>query len=62
VEPQASKPFWLSKTLWTNVIMGVLAVAIPWVKENITPDILAYIFAGANMLLRLISKDKLQIG
>lgn len=43
------------------MIMGVLAIAIPWVQENITPDMLTYAFAGVNMLLRLITKDKLEI-
>lgn len=60
MEP-TKKPFYLSKTLWTNLIMGVLAIAIPWVQENITPDMLTYAFAGVNMLLRLITKDKLEI-
>ena len=41
--------------------MGVLAIAVPWVQENVTPDVLAYVFAGVNMLLRIITKDKLQI-
>jgi len=55
------KPWYLSKTLWTNAILGVLALAVPWVKENITSDLLAYIFMGANGLLRLITKDKISL-
>lgn len=58
---QAKKPFWQSKTLWTNLIMGVFAFIVPWVGENITPDVLVSIFAGVNMILRFITKDKLQI-
>ena len=57
-----SKPIYQSKTFWVNVIM---AVAIPLLPESIkvyfSPENIAYFFAGVNMLLRLISKGKVEL-
>lgn len=59
-----TKKPWLSKTLWVNAIMAVLALAYPpaheWMAAH--PDVVIYGFAVINMALRLITKDKLAIG
>lgn len=56
-----SKKWYLSKTLWTNFILGVLVVADPGLKDKLSPDNIAIMFSIVNMLLRLISKDKLEL-
>lgn len=54
---------WLSKTLWGNAIMAVLALVVPgvagWLQAN--PQALVLIFTVVNMGLRLITKDKLSL-
>ena len=49
-----------SKTSWTNLIVAVTAMIFPPVAEWITanPIMMMNIFAGLNMGLRLITKDK----
>lgn len=60
--PEAPKPFYLSKTFWSNVILGVVVVMLPEsAKEYFTADNVAYLFAGVNMLLRLISKGAISL-
>lgn len=61
VKQPATKKWYLSKTLWTNFVMGVVAIAVPKVNEVLTPDVLAGIFMFVNMILRLVTKDKLQL-
>ena len=56
-----SKKWYLSKTLWTNFVMGVLVVAMPKTKDFLTEDMLAGIFMAVNMGLRMITDSKLQI-
>lgn len=54
-----SKPLYLSKTLWTNVIIAICAMFVPgvaaWIQAN--PEMVVSIFAGINILLRLITKN-----
>jgi hypothetical protein len=54
------KPY-KSKTLWINAIVAVLAIAFPpasaWIQSH--PDMVMTGFAMLNMLLRVISKDKI---
>ena len=54
---------WLSKTLWGNLVMAALALVVPgvstWLQAN--PQVMVIAFAGANALLRLITKDKLSL-
>lgn len=60
MEPVKS-PF-LSKTLWTNVIMAVMAVfAVKWpaVSEYASADNVAYVFTFVNFILRFVTKDKI---
>jgi hypothetical protein len=59
----SQKPWYLSKTLWTNIIMGVLVYVLP---ENLagplkSPEVVAGIFSGINFVLRIVTKDKLTI-
>jgi hypothetical protein len=56
----ATKPFWQSKTFWTNIVMGA-ASFIPAVKNNVTPDLMAAAFTGVNVLLRFVSNGKITI-
>ncbi len=55
------KPY-LSKTLWANWLIATLAF-IPsvgdWVASN--PQAMTVVFAGVNILLRFVTKDKLQL-
>lgn len=60
--PEQAKPFYLSKTFWSNVILGVIVVMLPEpAKAYFTADNVAYLFAGVNMLLRLISKGAVEL-
>lgn len=53
---------WQSKTIWLNIILALTAL-IPSVHDFIVarPELLALFFAGVNMILRLVSKDKIQL-
>ena len=56
------KPFYLSKTLWTNIIMFVGAAlnqAFPTVA--ITPEVTAGIFAIVNLILRGVTKGAVTV-
>lgn len=58
MEPEVKK-IWLSKTFWTNV---VLAAAIPFLPAEMQkPEYVAYLMAGVNFGLRLISKGKVEL-
>lgn len=52
-----------SKTLWMNLLFAISALFIPavglWMGENV--ELMAMIWSGLNMLLRLITKDKIGI-
>lgn len=56
-----SKPIYLSKTFWTNIILGVAVVIWPQLGQYITTEVIAAIFVVANIALRLISKDTVQL-
>ena len=58
-----SKQWYLSKTLWLQVL-GIIAIIVPASKEFIAQNLgeSAAAWAFINVVLRLISKDKLQIG
>jgi hypothetical protein len=47
-----------SKTIWTNVLMAIVAVVAP---ELVSPQIAAYIITGVNVILRLITKEPIKI-
>lgn len=58
---QTKKP-WLSKTIWTNVILAGVAF-IPSVHEWFSSNVeaLPIVFTVVNILLRLITKDKIAL-
>lgn len=58
-----SKKAWGSKTVWTNLILA-MAAFVPPVQEYISghPEMVAIGWSVINIMLRLISKDKIQIG
>lgn len=60
---EGKKPY-LSKSLWINAIVAVLAMVWPGGKELIVanPDVVMAAFAGLNIVLRLITKDKISLG
>ena len=50
------KSLFKSKTLWVNAIIAVLAF-FPDVQKAISPDMLIMLFAVANMILRVVTKE-----
>lgn len=57
-----SKPIYLSKTFWTNLILGVAAVAAPAeLQAQITPEVLASVFVVVNVILRLLTKEEVTL-
>lgn len=59
----ANKKPWLSKTLWVNVVVAVAALAWPPAAEYIqqNPEIVMAAFAGLNVILRLVTKEKISL-
>lgn len=59
---KTKKPLY-SRTLWVNLIMAVSALFIPgvgsWMSGNI--ETVTIIFTGINMLLRLVTKNKISL-
>ena len=49
---------WMSKTLWVNLIVAVVAF-FPAMKEVMSPDKVMMLMGVLNMLLRLVTKDKI---
>ena len=49
---------WKSKTLWANLLVGVLAVSGLREKLSIGPDQVLMVLSVVNMGLRLATKDK----
>jgi hypothetical protein len=58
-----TKKPWQSKTLWINLLLAIAAIAFPPAAEFIknSPEIVGAVFAGINVLLRLVSKDAIQL-
>lgn len=54
---------WQSKTLWLNLVMAISALFIPavgtWISAH--PEALVLIWSGVNIVLRFVTKDKVQI-
>lgn len=57
------KPIY-SKTLWLNFIVALCAIFFPGAGSYIAahPEVVLAVFSGLNILLRLISKDKISLG
>lgn len=53
------KKWFMSKTLWFNVIFGVMAVVFPKIIEVFPENMFETAIAGVNIFLRFITKDKL---
>lgn len=53
----------LSKTLWVNLVLALSAIFVPSVGAFIQahPDVTAVVFAGINMVLRLVTKKPIEI-
>ena len=54
------KPFWQSKTLWVNLAMAIIAF-FPVVTNYLDAEKVAMVFAGANAVLRIVTKDKISL-
>jgi hypothetical protein len=57
-----NKKAWQSKTLWVNLVLAIVAF-FPVVQEQVAlhPEYVGVFFAVVNMLLRVVTKDKLQL-
>ena len=55
---EKKKP-WQSKTLLVNAIMAILAVSGLGEKVNLSADQFMMMLSGVNIVLRLITKDKI---
>ena len=57
-----SKPWYLSKTFWTNLILGVLIFVVPqeW-KEYFTEANVAQLFAVVNIILRFFTDQQISL-
>lgn len=57
------KPIWQSRTIWTNLVMAALAFYPP-ASEFLTarPELMMTFWAILNVILRLVTKDKIEIG
>lgn len=60
----ATKPVYLSKTLWVNFAMGLLALVAPPVKTAIEahPELVVAAVSVINMILRMVTKTGVQLG
>lgn len=58
-----TKPAWQSKTLWVNAIVAVAALVFPPAQAYIAahPDMVLTVFAVLNMVLRVVTKGKVEI-
>lgn len=59
-QTEEKKP-WQSKTLWSNLIISILAFLPTPVKEFLTPETLSTVFLIVNTILRLVTKSKISI-
>jgi len=57
------KAFYLSKTFWVNIIMGVLPFVSAGIHETVkeNPELAMSAVTLINLLLRAISKEKLKL-
>ena len=59
---ETKKP-WLSKTLWINFIIAGLTLGAPQAQAYVAahPDIVTVGFTLINIILRLVTKEKLSL-
>ena len=58
---EVPKKAWMSKTLWANLLMALIAVIAVWVPavaNIVNEEAVLMLFAMVNMILRLVTKDK----
>ena len=57
------KKFWLSKTFWMNLLVPILAFAVPgaaaWIAAN--PTLVATIWGVVNIVLRFLTKKEITV-
>ncbi len=59
-ESLVSKKIWESKTIWVNLILAVVAF-VPSLSEKINEEMLMQLMVVANLVLRMITKDKVSL-
>jgi len=62
MEPKPKIPL-LSKTLWVNLILAVTALVYPPANEYVSahPELVMLVVSGLNIVLRLVTKEAIQI-
>ena len=58
---EVPKKAWMSKTLWANFLISVVAIVAVWVPavaNIVNEEAVLMLFAMVNMILRLVTKDK----
>ena len=55
---EVSKKPWQSKTILANLIVAIVAF-VPGLQESISPEIVAQALVVINIVLRLVTKDKI---
>ena len=58
-----NKKPWQSKTLWINLILAASALFVPGVGAYVQShmEVVAIVFSGINIVLRLVTKDAIQL-
>ena len=59
MELEVKKP-WMSKTLWANAIVAMMAF-MPSVAEKVSAEHVMMALGAVNIVLRLITKDKISL-
>ena len=60
VETTSVKSKWRSKTLWANLVVGIVSF-FPKVAEVVTPSQVAQFLVLLNIVLRFATKDKIYL-
>lgn len=55
---EVSKKPWKSKTIIANLIVAVVAF-FPGVQESVSPEVVAQALVVINIVLRMVTKDKI---
>lgn len=55
------KPWWMSKTLWANIVAVAVILIQGWTGYVIPPEDQVIILGFVNMVLRWISKSELYV-
>ena len=60
-ESQKVKKWYLSKTIWANLLIGIIVVVVPELKDVLTPESLSTVFVVVNLVLRTITDSKIAL-